>query len=1283
MSTGSDRTVYGVSIGEGSSGNIFAVALLDTPVVQGASEVLDITYRVTYEESGLNTRESALLRKRLLSYYVGGDDVKESPITVTNMVMTDHLSQWGDIGTMRQYRIGSVAGSGTGYIGGNWSIENTTIPQYNCRSVSLGVSVGDNNDFYRDYVNGPSWLGVFANVPRVLPILTDDSRYPNWPVGPMYNHGVSSKVWYEELENLATGKGYPVARKVSGDYLSDLMACDHHVLRITKGGNVGTSRYYHSVYRVDGAVSTHFGVGKWLSIPERSPLSHDANKRVHPHLTQPDPFGPQPQNADNMRTKVYNSHTVMSFDYTDRLGFALHDLYTHQYHYFDEQTTPGLPIGMGELYVDQITRDNGGSIYMPVNNIGILKISNPFTAPAISTISRSTMGISSNVSAVGCTKNDRLLIHSEEGISYSDDDGVTWVNQGAWTYTGDTSISGININASSMGIVTSPIVENEIALTFEVSGRWYVTWYDILTNVVSAPTSYNAFNLYGNYSPVQCDPIRGIWMYNSIDVTYEYGYLKYGATEHMATYNQKSATTNMVFPSHTLVYDAFYNPVMVKGITTGNDYSTYTPSGEAIGSFTMDGKRHLSLSFGLRYDGFDGISLPESGINGFLTRNGTTDYFMSELEHLVPNASIVSKQQADISTDAPTFGLETLGLYREIGGYHEESRWDSVTATWRDKREWSVDAVATTDGSSQAVAKRVNFKHDTMRFDGRSYLDISSSLVGANLSTGLTILATYVAEDKIVNTLATDRADPLYTTGEGYAYTCLDLRFPLLDKGIVLLWRNLYGDLTLVDYTVPTAPVSTTLLVGVTAGEFRIGLTLSSNGSTASVFVDGVQIGNNVSLSSSIDLTSSATCTVGGRNTFYEINSPYYYDFFKGDITNLQVWGRPLLPAEFSTDNTNRPGLVTGSSLIVRYLLQDTIVETKTTSVIENTAPYGYIHSFPDGDLSSDSYIEGESYNAMVSRDSIVKGNVLVVGGNMMVIPHGEEIDLVTSPNTGLTIVPAVSSMVTEWLSWIDIDFTHGCKGSSSTHAQTGRTFNGEQTSTGDVAIEYTLSFPKHTQGVTVYLYDVVTNDNVVYASYNTSDTVTIRFLSSGSNFTVPTTPGVGDNHKLEYDRATSTASFHIDYGSGYTQQGSGVVTQMTANPIGVRVQYPTTSNSDFNTIGNYYDTHTGVHNMKVTYLCPPTVMRLGDRDTETGYYRLHAYLMASIFHDKVKIYADGVAREVVVLASGAESIMNTTTTVPGKVYLSSQFGMIIVDDTDIGKEITCDVFSIPISDSD
>lgn len=1291
QSTGTSRPIYGILNSRGTATKyikLFSHVALETPDEQGPTEVLDITYRVIYEDGGLTTNDRTTILTYLQFSYLDASSQSMGYLHASSGIVTDHLKDWGEIGCLERISLGDISEDYSPIAYKTWSIDKATTQDRNLRML---FPLNDATAITYRTLNDTTFTGGLI----YSPIITANNPYPNYPVGPMYNHAVGSKYWAEDLNYLATSKGYPLASKTSSEYMNPITACDHHALVIADGGNVGVATYGHLVARADGCIGSTYGTGYAIPLPTRSRIDRGGLNRYTPHTTQPDPYGPYPQTTNPMNVKVYNSQTVVGVDYTDRFGLSIHNVYDNNYHYFDEFTAPGLPVGIGSLKAFQLARDVAGSVYIPAGS-DLVKIANPLTTPTISTISSITIGITGTISAVGhCASTDRLYIHSDIGVSHSDDLGSTWVHHGAWTYVGESITTNVITN-TTMSIVVNPLNQDEIALGFQnEASKYYSAWYNGSTQTVTAPSSYASLMLHDNDgASITCDPIKGIWMYNSNDTTsYQYGYLTYGQTTFESGRNISTNSSVTRIRHNVFSYDRFFSPLILRPLDSSYIpvMTALTPTGNSIGGFYLMGVYNCSLNYGLGYDVFDGILIKESGLNSFISTYNTSINYYTYISNASGSyfGSTTYQEDDDILTNNGTFSLQEPGLYKELCGYNEINKWDASEGVWKRHVDWSVPVAATADGSSSAVLERVHCTHNTTTLTGRSYFDMSNGVEGVDYgNTGLTLLATYTPMIKKNNTKTTDKWNSQYPTGEGVAHTCFDLRDSITGSGIVLMWRNNDLDTVLYDHTTPGTTTKTLIKASGVEGETRIGLTLNATGTTARVTVDGINYGGDLTLNQAMPMDNTGgrwSLHMGSRQHFYEIDRPYEYDFFKGDIDNIQVWNRVVTNAEYTTDNAGRSGLITGSGLVVRYLMDTPIVETKPTSSIDTVAPYGLIHRFPEGDLTAPSYVEGEAFNTVVSRDSIAKGNVVSLGGDWSIIPHHAEVSAVTSITTGNSISTAIDQSVTEYATWCHSDYKLSCVGGRIGESTTEVEILMEQSSEGDLIIEFEHTFPNAHMYMDFYIKTVASGANtsgyLAKVSYDdATNAVLISFANTADNYTINDPQVTGSKHRLSYLRATNTFEFHIDVGAGYVQYGTSVVVTTTTEPV--------MCNTHFRSGGNnskmlYYNTNTGMHDCMVTYSCPGNVFRLGDKSTGTGLYAKNGRPMNAVIKRRVKIYLDGTPAEVVWLGTGIASVIHNVITEPGKVYLSTAYGMILLDPSDVGKEVTCDTFSIVKSASD
>lgn len=1261
-STGSTETIRTVC---GINGTIAVMGyvVLDSDEYQQPNEVLDVTYRVIYEldMSTYAKRTSTLIDVATSTI---GAFTNQTYIHLMSAPITEHIDDFGYLGAADTYKQTVPVVTSGGYTKSGFIGETEGIGK-----VFTSLCAGNS---YQNI----SPIAIPMIVSRIGVLAGPDSKYPNYPLGPLINHGANSAMWYEELSHLASGLGYPVVSATGATYTTENNA-DMHTIKITQSGNVGTSKYILGISNAGGGYipgQLHYSKQPIYTRCRSSPLTSIADvDRVTQHKDINSVENKVLEEYAQLHGWWYNSNILVTASNTRAYGangasstaFGFHNIATDKYIHIDKFTSPATPVDCNKPNTKQCyARDNAGKVYIALRDQGILTITNVMTAPALTLISKATIGTTHDIVALAHGYQDRIWFVSVGDVGYSDDNGTSWTVKPPYTFVGSDNNTYYQ-KGYATSIVASPTA-HELAIGYNtnpITDRFTISgWYDPVANELLKV--HNAYSqAYYSFTPMMCTN-KGAWFILATKIYAKQGYVGWNQTS--LTWGNlvrcTSAITSSWVTDGMFIEDKLGNEVLIgtQYHATTADYgkTCLMPDRIRVGSMKLDQRAGLAIHNG-RYDVLDGLVKHGAyGICGLYNSSGAQ--VMSSLgvyNHYDPYLK-------DYSADRTRLGsLDGVELDREIASANKIYRLNASSA-W--EADYNAPATATADGSSSADATRVNFSTDSSYFHGRCYLNPTASLAGIDFSTGgMTIAATYTPVAKILHPTPTSPADGRYCNLEEISHVCFQLRDSTTGNTIIMYYNNNLQNMVLEEATNITQIDYSTLTTDPVLEESRIVVTLSADGTTVKVFKNNTQLGSSITLNTAMPMANAANSlvlTVGSKSWSHEINKEYYFNIFKGDITNIQVWNDVWDATDITSDNSDRSGLITSASnLVSRYLMTSTdYSEAKLTHSASAPTPYGLDVGFGDGDLSSDSYVADEWYNVAKRKYGILKDNITEFNYYGTLTHNRSSTGGVISDDNGLTTVPLTVTEVTQPIGWAYTQVvTDAATGSACSYSH-NRMCRSVQSSTEDITLEFTIAVITRSFSVAIAK---VTDKNHPVASltFSTLGTNVVNFSGVGATQQTLTAPTeANEKYKLFYDATLFQSTvYHWDVvTTAWVQIGTTITVTDPADAL----------HCTFKSLYGTIDSHGtgGITDATITYTPPCAVMRYGSKTSETGMFKWDSttHMLDSNKPLDIHIDGDSIAGSTTT-GNHADSIMHAAyaTLVADEHITLGNSGYILIDE--------------------
>lgn len=451
------------------------------------------------------------------------------------------------------------------------------------------------------------------------------------------------------------------------------------------------------------------------------------------------------------------------------------------------------------------------------------------------------------------------------------------------------------------------------------------------------------------------------------------------------------------------------------------------------------------------------------------------------------------------------------------------------------------------------------------------------------------------------------------------------------------------------------------------------------DGTTFTYYIDGV-LQQSVTLKTAVDLTTAMTdlrMIIGAGTPPRDSMTPSDWlhpkDFFRGTMTNIQIWNVAWDAVDVSNDMGNINGVIVSkpsSNLIARYMLTESLegTETKATHSALEDLDDGITIRFADG-VSGNSFVATD-YHTFGVYDGIMKDNATQWSQQYQIFnfPTDLEYDEFKDMAGSTSIVPSTTTQVTDAATFITGNNVNLFK--NAVHTIAASTIPG-------------------------YMYAIY------YGSYASNGTSTVQKISGDGyfEFTCGTNDlyvavGLGTTYGGTY--TTSTINYHlclnsnntVDIREGLTLVATNVETytagdvfriQRTGNTI---TYWKRDTSMVFQLIGTsatpssgplygrmtFDDAAMWITDCKVNYTAPAGMMSVGNRNTLTGSFDPN-FLILDDNAAAYNILIDGTPVSTVnIVNADYDSI---TAPAPGQVTVHQTTGWLFFNAADQSKTIT------------
>jgi len=1188
---------------------------LEPPCEQTDSQILDITYRIQYNEL-TDPNVSGVMPQAMTSRWFA--------VPATSFLGHTHpdnaFANWHKVPSMQFQRIGynrdnQISASANATTIANRANERIRrilfdVPMVQADQVGkvFGCVMYGKNE--SESLNPTS----IYSMSHYAPAATDD--FVGSPIQPIHNHGVTATAPFLDVNNLATGTG---TLSLDGDSWTDPDFPKYVRMDITNTGDVGTARYsYRSRNNVGfsgngyGSGDAHLGF-----IHDRQELGGIPSvKDSHGML----------RGFDRQQV-MYNGKTIITADDT---GLTFVDIVSGTYVIFDATTTPALPITNKR----KVIVDDSNNVWISDGVAGLFKLVDPLGTPVITHMDNATNGIpvagETSCRGLGLGAGNTIWAMFDGGLGSTSDGGTTWTLYDSttphpFTHIGITDNNWNNVNGIC---VDKESANQEIGIVYDAGTEQMIWWSTI--DVVSPGTVGDDAELLG------CSPKGGLWTWGIVSTfggsNSKVRRIRYGTTESLQ-FGPNDVGLYNEFGLPMFVADYYGSPHLFSG------YTFVLNQGISSGLYNAD-REFVALMHGFtNYSGSTGrqmtLNLEDSnGVGKGLYLHRT-------------NAS--ENKPQNIRNIAPHGGWDTLNKHYSV---YEETVWTKYQwdgAAW--VAGYHADAIDTSGNSNDAI--RHNFDVENYMFTGRSMVDVEPTFGASTFGSVGTFVFTVKPEPKLANDRTTSSAQEVRAT-----------LIEISDGGsnkLKLLWGDDSGNIRIYDNGGNT-------IVGakpVDGGTYRI--VMAYNATDVKVYLDGTLLATRT-LTNTLDFSNvSATLKahVGARTHAFYNNRYNVGDFYRGYLENVQLWNVEWDQTDVTNDMVDITSVIVskpGANLISRYELTQSLagLETKDTHLTDDALFDGITNTFVDG-TSSPAFVDGEYYTVGVV-DGFLKDNATSITHRSRLYVSADAdtaFTTITNATDGSNLVPATTATVTE--KPVFYRYTQNQFLTIPGEAVSGSTNGGlggqtMQSSSGDISIEFAVTISGMIGGVGFSDALASSNNNHQlsfpassfvrhYIQFNLDGTVDLGF--NGSDQSVANTTYVaGDIFKME--RVGSSVSFYkvvlgvpqLLFTSGSGSSGDIMVTAWTPTPPG------------------------GFYNMTMTYIRPDRMVAFGSDLLSTGLYD-PAFIG---FDGPVTISANGIPVDVI---SNSNPLFLMAEPAPGTAYLNYYLGIAKFNAAEIGTAIT------------
>lgn len=1266
---------------------VLAYVSLNTPCTQDTDEVLDVTYRIIFNESSVTPSsntigQSSLYQRGMWQAFFTNNRSNTFNRANRSRISFSNASSYETFISERDNSIemkDNIADHGKGEVSAG--VEQGNYDEINLRyklrpSANLPKEDSNRNGKLFGTVFFGNGDGGSDSRPAVAWGPIAPNSFIGKPIQPIHNHNKDSTQPFLDLNNLAGGSGVV---KVNGDNWNDPDFPTYYRIDHITTGDVGSSTY---TFRKRAT----FG---FFNEDSQNVTYYPTTTEILDHRVARDPDGlVTVKGVDNdndhglsvnnvNRLESYDKETLIMWDQT---GVIIQQQQHGFVNVFDANTTPALNVSG----VKQVVRDSQGSLFVADAASGCYRIDDPLTeSPSVTHFTNADNGIPTDgdtaCHGVAQGYEGRMWALFDGGLSYTDDNGTSWTNLDP---SSSPSFDFPDITSSNWSGVQFIQADrqasgHQLALIWDTQDGtddpYQVVWYSLETGQT---TRFTGTQFAPHYNSVRCSLSGSTWVgirFND-QATFR---LKFDTSSDMVQLDWNNDTRPLHKDSSIIfMYDYYNSPII---ITNGGEPNYDGASALMAKQVDQQGISRFNESTvednGNEITALTSFEEQFTGTFVVKVRGGERDNWPRDITQYDNNYNPGSIINGPTSYKDAGDNDKTLTEGAALSLNHVYTPFEEVT--WRryhwDGSNWIknyfVDAVDTASFTGGPFpGSRENFDTENHFFTGRSLVDGSSAFASGNFTNPTDATWAFTVTPSAKLNTSPNLED---TKDQEAPRTVFEVADPSIDHRLSVLWDDGDGNIVVeedinnnstVTHTITTTPADGT--------QYRFVVTLS--GTTLNLYLDGSQIGSSITLASGLDFSNSNNTLkyiIGARAYLwnYQRNTLLPGNFYRGIMENIQVWNGQWNSTDISNDASDPSGVITTSNgdLVVRYQLTEDLtgLESKTTHTNDQDLDEGLLISFESG---TDTDFIATDYHTFAAYDGILNDNSMsfTYQQSLYVLPVDTDFSEFTAPDETDTIPSSSTTDVTEKAAMIrgtSNDIIGGVGFASyldrDRNQRTGSTRSAfsVQNITGDGYFEGSPSANDSFVGlgVTATPVDTETLENIDFGFFfNTDGSVDIT-ESGTTTQTGITTYTVKDIFRVR--RSGTTIEYVKIDGTDSTE----TIVHTSSN----------TTSSTLYGIGYFGVKSAGAHNLSINYTQPAYTMRVGTKSTDTGAFDPSFLRVETHEIDTALIKIDG--NDATPLTGNDTWWGDMPTPGPGQVVINGASGHLIFNSDDAGKQVT------------
>ncbi len=1268
---GTNRTVRSVCLYNSVSTALMTIVGLSTPCEQGADELLDITYRLQFDVLPATAITGNMLPVSP-SYGMGmvqSNTARDYSHQVSYYMIMPHKIHDKTKTTYNSWGRSPYADSSKAIMTTLWNRKGTMS-----LSRDINSDVGKLMQSVYTRCNDESG-SISANEQFGIMDTFGNLSFTNKPIQPVFAHQSPSTVPF--LDNNYSGVSAGTLTITGDNWTGGTHFPDYYRVEYTTSGDVGTAKYtyrnriltgfrgnsYRSAFYYD-VFATNV-TGTWYG------YSRGTMEGMH--------------GSSKMTPTWWEEYTATKFVYFDRTGISIVDIGNGEGVTFDAITTPALPV----TYVNQVgVNFANGDVWVACRDTGLYRIQDPYGTPTITKIT--TIDTFTNVSsayAVSLGYNESIWCAINGALAKTTDDGATWT---VYNPTSPVVFDATGITDNNWHRITTirtdiNSADDELIITYGdddiftyIKGCW---WSQNNTGTIVTSTLGHNTTLFNRYWVARCSHYGSLWILsypnNSSGPAIYLGCYKFGATGLFYSLNATDVpggyTISAPYNHNIAFYYDYYNVphvvairrnastswvgvknsrnlhvgvIVPQELSSSSAYGGQTNATQRnpwLGSYGMNASYHKSplvyINKRMQTDGndYDNPSF-----------SGTTTCYAPGGHH-----PIYPYQTMSFSTSEPSdpgFMPDSLnGRYTPFEEFvWNKMHWNPNTSQW--ENHYYQPATDTSLRNIDGI--RHNFDTESHTFTGRSLLDITDVFVGSGISDTFTFVANVTSSPKMTGRLQ-EIGSTLFALEDDTQY-------------IRLMWNDYSTSDIKVEYG---SGASSNSFVFSTAllDDTKYHLVCSVAQTGISLYIDDIQLGTTHVPTIGLDfstITPSFRAYIGAHVYYrqYHMRVPMPFYFYKGTLTNIQIWDTAWDQTTVSTDFVNPDGVIDINSvnLMCRYDLTEQLIESKVTHDTPDELQDNVMIQFNSNLVTpNESCLETEFYTFGVV-DGILKDNVTSFSHQWSIYSYVDtDVNFNRFFNSvgGTTIQPAAAPITT---------LVHWIQHTPYMHMHTGEVTTANGSNVGVNAALAVESLPADTDGEISFNFAVGTMTAGVRVSFSTDTTTGYSSASSTYSLYVIDSSTLAVRQGGTTNLATTTMSFGDTFTIrrtgltiDYLQNGSIFYTHVAATAPALAIKY---------SVDTREVNSSGIVNATVTYNNINPVMFAGDYPTLSDCFTEPFLGLEYSPLSTMQLYIDGALAPIVV-HNGAYHMAPTPAT--GGITVLPFGGIFLFHPDDIGKEVT------------